>query len=529
MIGFRSLRPSRPFLQAVCPALPFTAGKGGNMLKKTLGAAFLMSACFCMPAQADTLDVAVDSSPAGLDPHLVTAFASVVVIGDTIYEGLTAIAEDLSVQPGLAESWDISDDGLTYTFNLHEGVTFHDGSAMTAEDVAASLRRVQNEEMGSPLASRISPITGINIVDDTTIDLTIDAPFAPILTSLAGIAIVPAEMENDKESLQQVPVGTGPFQFTEWVPNAHITLTAFGGYREAGLPKLDEVVFNIVPEAATRQVGIASGEYDLLPGVDPATALQLQMTPSVTMHETRELSYTLIGINTTRAPFDNPAVRRALNMAINREEIIAAALYGNGVPAGPLSPALQTWALDPSAFDCYSGDADEAAALLAAAGVETPIAVELLVLPRQDAIDIAQVVQAQAKLAGFEIELLNKEIGAFVQDWRNSNFDLFASANGGNPDPDGYFYRTFYGGGSTNVFKYDDVEVNDLLDTGRTSTNTETRRAAYNAVQTKLACEGPIVHVAYGALSTATSDRVSGFVINPNRRLSSLKLVEVSE
>ena len=494
-----------------------------------LGTALLASTCLFAGAHAATLDVAVDSSPAGLDPHLVTAFSSVVVIGDTIYEGLTAIAEDLSVQPGLAKSWEISDDGLTYTFSLHQNVTFHDGSALTADDVAASMRRVLNEEMGSPLASRISPITDITIVDDTTIALKLDAPFAPILTSLAGIAIVPAEAEMDVDALQQVPVGTGPFKFSEWVPNSFISLTAFDGYREAGLPKLNEVKFNIVPEAATRQVGLASGQYDLLPGVDPATALQLQASPGVTVYETRDLSYTLIGINTTRAPFDNAAVRRAFNMAVNRDEIIAAALFGNGVAAGPLSPALQNWALDPATFDCYSGDAVTAAALLAEAGVETPIQAELLVLPRQDTKDIAQVVQQQAKAAGFEIELVNKEIGAFVQDWRNSDFDLFASANGGNPDPDGYFYRTFYGGGSTNVFKYDDAEINGLLDEGRTSTDLGLRRAAYNAAQTKLACEGPIVHVAYGSLSTAVNASVSGFVINPNRRLSSLKTVEVSE
>ncbi len=496
---------------------------------KSFGAVFLTSTCLFAGAHAATLDIAVDSSPAGLDPHLVTAFASVIVIGDTIYEGLTTIAEDLSVQPGLAKSWDISEDGLTYTFHLHEGVTFHDGSAMTADDVAASMRRVQAEEMASPLASRISPISAINVVDDATIALTIDAPFAPILTSLAGIAIVPAEMETDKEALQQVPVGTGPFKFAEWVPNAYISLDAFDGYRDAALPKIDGVKFNIVPEAATRQVGLASGQYDLLPGVDPATALQLSVNGSVTMHETRDLSYTLLGMNVTRAPLDNPAVRRALNMAVNRDDIIAAALFGNGVPAGPLSPALQNWAMNTSAFDCYAGDAEGAAALLAEAGIETPIKLDLLVLPRQDTKDIAQIVQQQASAAGFEITLTNKEIGAFVQDWRNSDFDLFASANGGNPDPDGYFYRTFYGGGSTNVFKYDDAEVNAWLDEGRTSTDMAARQAAYNAAQTKLACEGPIVHVAYGTLSTAVNDSVSGFVINPNRRLSSLKSVELSK
>ena len=511
------------------PASAFEGRKGEDMKIQSISAALVASAFLCSGANADTLDIAVDSSPAGLDPHLVTAFSSVIVIGDTIYEGLTTIAEDLSVQPGLATGWDISDDGLSYTFSLASGVTFHDGSAMTAEDVAASLRRVQNEEMASPLASRISPITGINVIDDATVELSLDAPFAPILTSLAGIAIVPAEMETDKESLQMTPVGTGPFMFEEWVPNSYIQLAAFSDFRDSSMPKIDAVKYNIVPEAATRQVGLVSGQYDLLPGVDPATALQLQSASGIMMHETRDLSYTLIGINTTRAPFDNPVVRRALNMAVNRDEIIAAALYGNGVPAGPLSPALQNWAMDPNGFDCYAGTAADAAALLAEAGVETPIEAELLVLPRQDAKDISQVVQQQAKAAGFEITLVNKEIGAFVQDWRNSDFDLFASANGGNPDPDGYFYRTFYGGGSTNVFKYDDSEINGWLDEGRTSTDMAARKAAYDSAQAKLACEGPIVHVAYGALSTAVSDSVSGFVINPNRRLSSLKSLEVSD
>ena len=293
----------------------FKGRKGEDMKIQSISAALVASAFLCASAHADTVDIAVDSSPAGLDPHLITAFSSVIVVGDTIYEGLTTIAEDLSVQPGLATGWDISDDGLSYTFALASGVTFHDGSAMTADDVAASLRRVQDSEMASPLASRISPITGIKVVNDNTITLSLDAPFAPILTSLAGIAIVPAEMESDKDSLQMTPVGTGPFMFDEWVPDSYIQLAAFPGFRDAGMPKVDAVKFNIVPEAATRQVGLASGQYDLLPGVDPATALQLQSASGVMMHETRDLSYTLIGINTTRPPFDNPVVRRALNMA----------------------------------------------------------------------------------------------------------------------------------------------------------------------------------------------------------------------
>jgi len=499
------------------------------MALRTFGAALLATTMFAGTAAAATLDIAIDSSPAGLDPHLITAFNSVVIVQGNVYEALTAIDKDLAVVPGLAESWDISDDGLSYTFHLREGVTFHDGSAMDAEDVAASIRRVQSEEIASPLASRVSPITGINVIDPMTIEFTLDAPFAPILTSLSSIAIVPAEFESDPEGLQQSPDGTGPFKFAEWQPNGFLSLNKNEEYYVEGQPQLDEVVFNFVPEAATRQVGVTSGEYHLLPGIDPATALQLQGQPGVTVEETRDIAYTLLGMNVSREPFDDPRVRTAVNMLLNRQEIIDGALFGAGVPAGPLSPALVNWALDPSEFSCYTQDVEGARALLEEAGVETPLQLTMNVLPRQDARDIAQVVQQQLAAGGIEVELINQEIGQFVQDWSNSNFDMFISANGGSPDPDEYFYRTFYGGGSTNVFQYDDAEINEWLDAGRSETDQAARKEIYDQVQRKLACEGPVAHIAYGTLYTAVNDAVSGFEIYPNGRLTSLVNVTVAE
>lgn len=488
---------------------------------KSVAAGLLATTIIAGAAHAAPLQIAIDSAPAGLDPHLITAFNSVVIVQGNVYEGLTAIGRDLGVVPGLADSWTVSDDGLVYTFSLRQGVTFHDGSDLTAEDVATSIRRVQAESTGSPLASRVSPIVGIEVVDDHTVVFTLDAPFAPILTSLSGIAIVPAEYEGDVESLQQVPVGTGPFAFTDWQPNSYIDLAGFADYHRDGQPQLDGLRFNFVPESATRQVGIASGDYHLLPGIDPATALQLQGQPGLSVQETRDLSYTLVGFNASRAPFDDARVRTAFNMLLDRQEIIEGALFGAGVPAGPVSPALVNWAVDPSEFACYTTDRDGAMALLAEAGVELPVKLTMNVLPRQDTRDIAQIVQQQVAGA-FEIELLNQEIGQFVQDWRNSNFDLFVSANGGSPDPDEYFYRTFYGGGSTNVFLYDDAEINGWLDAGRTETAFEDRKAIYDQVQRKLACEGPIAHIAYGNLFTAVSDKVGGFEIYANARLTSL-------
>ena len=493
-------------------------------MKKYIASIVAVLSCslYMNSVSAASVNVAIDSSPAGLDPHLITAFNSVIIVQNNIYEGLTNIDSDLSVVPGLAKSWDVSSDGLTYTFNLYSGVTFHDGSTMDAVDVISSISRVQNTDIASPLASRVSPIVDMSMVDNETVQLKLNEPFAAILSSLAGIAIVPSEYENDIETLQQTPIGTGPFKFDNWQPNSHIDMSKFANYRTSGLPKLDSVKISFVPESATRQVGLSNGEYDILPGVDPATALQLQGNSNVDIYQTRNLSYTLLGMNVTRPPLDNANVRKAINLLLKRQDIVDGALFGAAVPGGPLSPALETWSMDTSDFSCYNNDVAEAAKLIKDAGITSPIELEILVLPRQDAKDISQVIQQQLNAGGFEITLANKEIGEFVQDWRNSDFDMFVSANGGNPDPDQYFYRTFKTGGSTNVFKYSDSEIDKLLDKGRMSTSTEERRSIYNKVQEKLACEGPISHIAYGDLSTAVNKKVKGFEIYATGRLASL-------
>jgi peptide/nickel transport system substrate-binding protein len=227
-------------------------------------------------------------------------------------------------------------------------------------------------------------------------------------------------------------------------------------------------------------------------------------------------------MNVSKPPFDNPKVREALNYALNRQEIVQAALFGAGVPGGPLSPALKDWAVDVKEFPCFTHSAAKAQELLKSAGMTAPIAVTLMVLPRQDIRDIAQVVQAQLNKAGFKAELKIPELGQFVQNWRNSDFDAFVSTNAGSVDPDHYFFSTFRTDGSTNVFKYSNPTVDRLLDEARKDGNAATRRGAYNQVQAALACEGPAAFMTYGQLFTAMRSNVQGFDIIANRSLTAL-------
>jgi peptide/nickel transport system substrate-binding protein len=486
--------------------------------------ALLASIAVWQPTSAagQVLQLAVDGSPAGLDPHLITAFNSTQIVFGPVYEGLTSIDKDLRVVPGLAQSWQVSPDGKTYTFKLVNGATFHDGSPVEAADVVASLNRVLSKDIASPLASRLSALDKATAQDASTVVLALKEPSAPLLASLASIAIVPRAFETNKDGLQRAPVGSGPFKFKEWQPNGFIELAKHGGYWNKAQPRVDGVRFNIVPESATRQVGISSGQYDILPNIDAATALQLKGKPGVRLSETLELAYTLVGMNTSKPPFDNAKVREALNYALNRAEIVQAALFGAGVAGGPLSPALKDWAIDVQELPCFMPSADKAQALLKDAGVATPLAVTLLVLPRQDIKDIAQVVQAQLNKAGFKVELKIPELGAFVQDWRNSNFEAFVSTNAGSIDPDDNFYRTFRTGGSTNVFKYTNPEVDKLLDAARADLNATSRKAAYMSLQKLLACDGPVAFMTYGQLFSAMRDNIKGFDIIANRSLVSL-------
>ncbi|UCH25085.1 MAG: hypothetical protein JSV66_14260 [Trueperaceae bacterium] len=475
-------------------------------------------------AQSGTLEIAVDQQPVGLDPHIATAFSSRNVY-DQIYDGLLEVNAGLQLEPALAESFSVSDDGLTYRFVLRDGISFHNGRALTSEDVVYSYERVMAEETGSPQASRFTGVASVIAIDDRTVEFTLAEAFAPFLANVPNLKIVPQEVVEANGDLQQVAVGTGPFVLKEFVPDTFFLLEANPNYYREGQPGVAALKFNVVADSSTRAAGLRTGTFHFVPAVDFATAEILRGQSGVTLVGTQDLAYSLLGINTTRPPLNNAVVREAINLAIDRDEIVEAAYFGNALPGGPLSPGLTDWALDTGEYSCYRHDADAARELLANAGAEG-FELEIITFgTMQIVLDVAQIVQAQLKDAGIDATLTVEEFGNFVQRWRNSDFDAFVSLNGGNIDPDGYLFRTFHSGGSTNVFKYDNVAIDALLEAGRINTASKTRQDVYSQIQRLLACDGPIAHVAYGTLFTAHRDNVNGFQPVPDRSLRYLRTV----
>ncbi len=489
-------------------------------MKSAIAALITAAVLITAPARAQVLEIATDQSPVGLDPQTATSFAT-QLITSTIYEGLTAIDPDLHVVPALAKSWTVSDDGRIYRFELRPGATFHNGRALTPADIVASIARIRDPKTSSPYASRFAAITGVEPDGDNAVRITLDQPSAPFLAQLASLAIIPPEAAQE---LARHPVGTGPFKLREWVSDTYIALDRNPAYWEQGHPALTGLKFDIVPEAATRQLGIQSGTYRMVPTLDAATVAALQGQSRVKILQTQDLAYSLIGLNTTKPPFDKPEVREAVNLALDRSQIVDAAYFGKAVPAGPLSPALKDWALPTTEFDCYRTDPAKARKVLQAAGLTLPVKVTLNVLGSlRQVVDVAQVVQAQMNKAGFDVALNVQEQGKFIQDWRGGNFQAFASLNSGGPDPDDYFGRTFATGGATNVFKYSNPTLDKLLTDARASQNPAERKGLYDQAQRILACQGPAVHLAYGTLFTAIRADVKGYQPNPTRSLRGLR------
>ena len=482
-----------------------------------------LAASFATLCLAAPLQVGGDASPTGLDPHVVTAFAS-VMINSNIYEGLTVLDKSMGIAPGVAESWTVSGDGLTYVFKLNAKAMFHNGKAVTPADVIATLNRVKDAKTASPYAIRFAMVTEATASGANEVTFKLNAPSAPLLSQLSVMAIVPAEPGD----LQKAPMGTGPFKFKEWAPDTHILLERHEQYQDRASVKLDGIKWNIVPEAATRAVGLSSGTYQFLPSIDAATAQQLRGQPNVTIMEASDLAYSLVGMNAAKPPFDKPAVREALNTALDRAQIVQAAYFGRAVPAGPLSPALTDYATPTAEFSCYKSDPEKAKALLKSAGIDGPLKLNLKVIGSlKQAVDASQVVQAQLNKAGFDVSLEIQEQGKFVQDWRNKNFEAFVSVNGGAPDPDDYFTRTFRTGGSTNVFGYTNPDLDAMLDKARTTPVKIERQALYKQAQAALACQGPVAHLAYGTLFTAMRSNVSGYEMMGNRATRYLKQADV--
>jgi len=446
------------------------------------------------PIYGGTLVIGMDRDVLNIDPHQWTANATRKVMLN-VYEGLVRQNEHLQIVPQLARSWEISEDGLVYTFHLVQGARFHNGREFVADDVKYSIERIQDPKTGHPYIEDYQIITDVTVIDDYTVQIKFARPCARGLQLLAGnwCAIVPKEVVEQYGDLNAHPCGTGPFVFKERVAEDHVTLVAFKDYYEKGIPYLDKVIFKVIPEEFSRMADLKAGNIDVLYGVSPEIVATLKKDPNVNYLECSSSNVAFLYLHTQVPPFDDVRVRQAVNYGINREELVTALFGGLASPIAQLVPPnspVPVKQIEP----IY--DPDKAKALLAEAGYpnggvrvtfDAPVFSKLYK-------ELGDLIQLQLMQVGFDVKMSHIDPGTYEEKViRNKDFQMSLDGTSEHPDPDVKLYVRAHTGAVTNIAEYSNPIVDELLERGRIVTDVNARAEIYNEVMAILYEEAPII------------------------------------
>ncbi len=424
-------------------------------------------------AQTD-ITIGMQLEPPNLDPTAGAAAAIDEVVYANVFEGLTRFAADGGVVPALAKSWEISDDGLIYTFTLQSGITFHDGSALDAEDVKFSLDRSRAENSTNAQKQLFDSIDTIKVTDPETVVITLSDPNGALLFNLAwGDAIV---MSPDTfEKAKTAPVGTGPFKFSRWVQGDRIELVKNPDYW--GEPaKLEKATFKFISEPTAAFAALMAGDVDAFPVYPaPENLAQFEADPRFKVVVGSTEGETILSTNNRQPPFDNKLVRQAMAHAINRQEIIDGAMFGYGTPIGthfaPHNPAYKDFTSD-SAFD-----PEKARALLKEAGFEDGFKTTLKLPPPSYARRGGEIIAAQLREVGIEAEISNLEWAQWLEQvFRGKDFGLTIVSHTEPMDIGIYAKPEYY-------FQYDNKDFQQLISDLTLETDAEKRTGMLQQAQ----------------------------------------------
>ena len=423
-------------------------------LSRTLPALALAFGLMASASAAAELVIGMQQEPTSLDPTADATASIDSMMTQNVFESLTIVAENGEVQPNLATSWEVSEDGLTYTFTLAEGVAFHDGSTLDADDVVYSFDRAMGEDSVNPSKDIFEPIESVKAVDPQTVEITLKNKDAFFLFNMGqgDSAIVASE---SVETNNANPVGSGPFKFDSWTRGDRLTLVKNPGHRDADDVALDKVVFRFISDPAAATAAMMAEELDAFPGF-PAPELlpQFEADPRFRVNVGSTEGEVILAMNNAKPPFDNVEVRRAVATAIDRDEIIEGAMYGQAVPIGSFYPPHGTAYVDLT--DAYPHDSTKAEEMFEAAGV-AGATMTLRVPPFPYATRSAEIIQNQLSEAGIDAKVENVEWGFWIDEvYKQKNYDMTIIAHT-SPNDMGNFAR-----GPDYFYGYDNAEMTSL-------------------------------------------------------------------
>lgn len=428
---------------------------------------------------AGSIILGIQQEPTSLDPTSDATASIDGMLTQNVYESLTTVNEAGEVQPQLAQSWTVSDDGLTYVFTLVQGAKFHDGTDFDADDVKFSFDRAMAEGSTNPTKSIFAPIESVTVIDPATVEIKLKKKDAFFLFNLAqGDASIVAPESADANVT--TPVGTGPFKYASWTRGDRLTLEKNADYRGAADVALDKVEFRFIPDAAAASAALLAEELDVYAGFPaPEMLPQFQADPrfDVTIGSTE--AEVILAINNSKAPFTDIRVRRAISHAIDREELIDGAMYGQAVPIGSFYPPHGPAYVDLTGM--YPTDTEKAKELFAEAGVAGST-MTIRVPPFSYATRSAEIIQAQLGQAGITVKVENVEWGFWLDEvYKKLNYDMTIISHPGPNDMSNFARgpKYFYG--------FDDASYNDLWKQISEETDAGTRNELLKQGQTYLA------------------------------------------
>lgn len=425
-----------------------------------------------------SITVGMQLEPPHLDPTSAAAGAIDSVLYSNVFEGLTRFMGDGSIVPGLAESWDITEDGLTYTFTLHSGVTFHDGTSMDAEDVKFSLDRARAEDSANAQKALFAGIASVEAVDPTTVKVTLTEPNGNFLFNMAwgdAVIVAPESIENIKTS----PVGTGAFKFSDWVQGDKIELVKNPDYW--GTPAvLDNATFKFISDPTAAFAAVMAEDVDAFTGFPaPESLAQFEADPRFQVLVGSTEGETILSTNNKQPPFDDVRVRQAVAHAIDRQAIIDGAMFGYGTPIGthfaPHNPAY----VDLTGQSAY--DPEKSKALLAEAGFADGFETTLHLPPPSYARRGGEIIAAQLAAVGIKAEITNVEWAQWLETvFRGKNFGLTIVSHT-EPMDIGIYARPEY------YFQYDNADFQTLMSDLNSTTDPAQRTEMMEMAQRMIA------------------------------------------
>lgn len=428
--------------------MTFTTARTG------LISALALIACAGVAQAKSDITVGMQLEPPHMDPTSAAAGAIDSVLYSNVFEGLTRFGSDGSINPGLATSWDISDDGLSYVFHLAEGVKFHDGTTMDAEDVKFSLDRARAEDSANAQKALFGGIETVEVVDPATVKVTLSAANGNFLFNMAwGDAVIVAP--ESIETIKTTPIGTGAFMFDNWVQGDRIELVKNAEYW--GTPaKLDKVTFKFISDPTAAFAAVMAEDVDAF-GAFPApeNLPQFDADPRFKVLVGSTEGETILAMNNKMPPFDNIKVREAVAHAINRQEIIDGAQFGYGVPIGTHFAPHNPDYVDLIGLSDY--DPEKSKMLLAEAGVAPGTKVKMTLPPPSYARRGGEIIAAQLRAVGIDPQIENVEWQQWLETtFRGKDYGLTIVSHT-EPMDIGIYARPDY------YFQYDNPEFQALI------------------------------------------------------------------